>query len=134
MEIIARLTKDAEVKTLKDERQVVSFSVAQNDSFKQKGATEVTKVVTYYDCSYWANPGIAKYLTKGTLVELHGRISLNVYNDMKGEARGSLRFHVNSVKLHGGGKINIAAPAEKAASPVPVIAGELTEPLDDLPF
>jgi single-strand DNA-binding protein len=130
MEIIARLTKDAEVKTLKDERQVVNFSVAVNDSYKAKGSEQVTKVVTYFDCSYWANPGIAQYLTKGTLVELYGRIGLNVYNDLKGEARGSLRFHVNNIKLHGGSK-GITKPEEAS---IPVIAGDLTEPLDDLPF
>lgn len=58
MEIIARLTKDTEVKTLKDEGQVVNFSVAINDSYKAKGMSEVTKVTSYIDCAYWANPGI----------------------------------------------------------------------------
>jgi single-strand DNA-binding protein len=130
MEIIGRLTKNAEAKTTKNEKQVVNFSVAINDSYKPKGSDQVTKVVTYVDCSYWANPALAQYLTKGTLVELHGRISLNVYNDLKGEARGSLRFHVNNIKLHGGNK-GEAKPAETS---VPVIAGELLEPLDDLPF
>lgn len=130
MEIIGRLTKDAEVKTTKNEKQVVTFSVAINDSYKPKGSDQVTKLATYVDCSYWTNPGLAQYLKKGTLVELQGRISLNVYNDMKGEAKGSLRFHVNLVKLHGGTKAD-AKPVETSA---PVIAGELTEPLDDLPF
>ena len=130
MEIIARITADAVVKTLKDERQVVNFSVVINDSYKPKGATEVTKIVTYFDCSYWTNPGIAKYLRKGTLVELYGRIGVNAYTNLQGEAKASLRFHVNNLKLHGGGK-NAAKQEEK---PVQVIEGQLTEPLDDLPF
>jgi len=129
MEIIGRLTKNAWTRTTKSEKKVVNFSIAVNDSYKPKGASEVTKVTTYFDCSYWANPGIAQYLTKGTLVELHGRVELNVYNDMKGEARGSLRFHVNAIKLHGSGR-NTATKKE----PANIIAGELTEPLDDLPF
>lgn len=130
MEIIARLTADAVVKTLKDERKVVNFSVAINDSYKPKGAEQVTKMVTYVECAYWANPGIAQYLTKGTLVELYGRIGVNAYTNMQGEAKASLRFHVNNIKLHGGNKTT-ANPVEKSA---PVIAGELTEPMDDLPF
>lgn len=130
MEITARITADAVVKKLKDERQVVNFSVAINDSYKPKGSDQVTKVVTYVDCSYWTNPGIAQYLTKGTIVELHGRIGINAYLNMQGEAKASLRFHVNSIKLHGGNKTT-AKPVETSA---PVIAGELTEPLDDLPF
>lgn len=130
MEIIARLTADAAIKTLKDERKVVNFSVAINDSYKSKGSDQVNKVVTYVDCSYWANPGIAPYLTKGTLVELYGRIGANAYTNMQGEAKASLRFHVNNIKLHGGNKA-ATKPAETAT---PVIADELTEPLDDLPF
>lgn len=133
MEIIARLTKDAKVKTLKDERQVVNFSVAINDSYKPKGASEVTKVTTYVDCAYWANPGIVKFLTKGTLVELYGRISINAYLNMQGEAKGSLRFHVNNIKLHGGSKSN-PTPNNREQETVTVVTGQLTEPLEDLPF
>lgn len=47
IEIIARLTGDATVSTVKNDRQVVNFSVAINDSYKAKGSTEVTKLVTY---------------------------------------------------------------------------------------
>lgn len=128
MEIIARLTKDAEVKTLKDERQVVNFSVAINDSYKPKGASEPTKVTTYVDCTYWASPAMAKFLTKGTLVELYGRISVNAYINMQGEAKASLRFHVNNIKLHGGSKSNTRQES------LTVVSGQLTEPMDDLPF
>lgn len=131
MEIIARLTGDALVKTTKNERQVVNFSVAINDSYKQKGATEVTKVVTYVDCSYWGHAGIAAYLTKGTTVELYGRIGVNAYVNGQGEAKANLRFHVNNIKLHGGGRNNTQNPAFKPSN---VPASELLEPLDDLPF
>jgi single-strand DNA-binding protein len=133
MEIIARLTKDAEVKTLKDERQVVNFSVAINDSYKPKGASETTKVTMYVDCAYWANPALAKFLTKGTLVELYGRLGVNAYINMQGEAKASLRFHVNNIKLHGGSKSN-GNVNNTDQEPVKVISGQLTEPLDDLPF
>ncbi|MEO8171460.1 MAG: single-stranded DNA-binding protein [Sediminibacterium sp.] len=130
MEIIARLTADAVVKTLKNERQVVSFDVAINDNYKPKGATETVKVTTYVQCSYWNNPGIAQYLTKGTLVELYGRIGVNAYVNGNGEAKASLTFHVNNIKLHGGSKGGFQQPV----SATPVSANQLTEPLDDLPF
>jgi single-strand DNA-binding protein len=44
MEITARLTGDAKISTLKNDRQVVNFSVAINDSYKSKGSTEPTKI------------------------------------------------------------------------------------------
>ena len=130
MEITARLTGDAKVNTLKDERKVVHFNVAINDSYKPKDSNEAKKVTTYVQCSYWINPAIAEYLTKGSLVELYGRIGVNAYNDLQGEAKASLTFHVNSIKLHGKPK----AANETKQEPAPVKAGELTEPLEDLPF
>lgn len=131
MEIIARLTADAVVKTTKNERQVVNFNVAINDSYKS--GTETKKVTTYVQCDYWVNPGIAQYLTKGILVELQGRIGVNAYIDMQGEAKATLTFHVNTVKLHGKGKAANEAilVSENTAA---VTASTLTEPLDDLPF
>ncbi len=55
MEITARLTGDAKLSTLKDERQVVNFNVAVNDSYKTKDG-ELKKVTTYFQCSYWTIP------------------------------------------------------------------------------
>ncbi len=90
MEITARLTGDAKVSTLKDERQVVNFNVAINDSYKT-GDSELKKVTTYFQCSYLINAGIAQYLTKGTLVELYGRIGVNAYKAMEGVPKAPLR-------------------------------------------
>ncbi len=126
MEITGRLTADAKVSTLKDGKQVVNFSVAVNDSYKPKGSEVATKVATYFNCSYWINPGIASYLTKGTLVECYGRVSVNAWTNGEGEAKASLNFHVNNIKLHG--KSNATT---KETVPAPA---EITEPLEDLPF
>jgi single-strand DNA-binding protein len=127
MEITARVVIDAKISILKDERKVVNFSVAINDSFKAKGSTEPTKIVTYVQCDYWINPGIAQYLTKGTLVELQGRVGVNAYKSIDGEAKATLTFHVNSIKLHG------KASTKNDAS-VKANVEEVTEPADDLPF
>ena len=130
MEITGRLTADAKCSTVKSGRQVVNFSVAVNDSYKPKGSEVAVKVTTYFNCSYWMNPGIASYLTKGTLVECFGRISVNAWTNAEGEAKASLNFHVNSIKLHG--KANRAGNA--AATETTPDAAEITEPLEDLPF
>ncbi len=130
MEITARLTGDAKVNTLKDERQVVNFNVAINDSYKTKDSSEVKKVATYFQCSYWINPGIAQYLKKGSLVELYGRIGVSSYKDMQGEPKASLTFHVNNIKLHGGSKQE--RTQTNGVSPVSV--NETTQADDDLPF
>lgn len=130
MEITARLTGNAEVKNLKDERQVVNFNVAINDSYKSKVSGQITKLVTYVQCAYWVNSSIAQYLTKGTLVELQGRIGVNAYNNAQGEAKAALTFHVNSIKLHGKPKYENKG-ADAAA---PVTESAAAEQTDDLPF
>lgn len=125
MEITGRITKDAAVSKLKDDREVVNFSVAINDSYKTKGSSEVKKFTTYFNCAYWVSSSIAKLLTKGTLVQLYGRISVNVYNDLQGSAKASLNFHVNNIKLLG---------RSNTPEKIPATAAEITEPLEDLPF
>ncbi len=127
MEIIGRVTKDAIVTKLKDERQVVNFSIALNDYYKPQGNKEVVKITTYVTCTYWINPKIAAQLTKGKLVELYGRIGVNAYNNQQGEAKATLTFHVNNIKLHGNSKVN----TETSVSANPTA---ITEPVEDLPF
>ena len=127
MEMTARLTGDAKISTLKNDKQVVNFNVAINDSYKAKGSNEVTKVVTYAQCDYWVNPGVAQYLTKGTLVELQGRIGVNAYTSKDGEAKATLTFHVNTIKLHG-------STGVKNETAVKTNAEAVVVPADDLPF
>lgn len=127
MEMTARLTGDAKISSLKNDKQVVNFNVAINDSYKAKGSNEVTKVVTYVQCDYWVNPGVAQYLTKGTLVELQGRIGVNAYTSKDGEAKATLTFHVNTIKLHGSAGV-------KNETAIKTNAEVLAVPADDLPF
>ena len=125
MTIIGRITKDAVVKQLSGDRQVVEFSIAVNDWYKPKGAEQGVQLTTYFNCAYWLNPKKSEQLKKGALVELFGRVGVNVYNDMKGEAKGSLTFHVNNIKIH---------QLQKQDITIVPNPDEITEPIDDLPF
>jgi single-strand DNA-binding protein len=122
MLIIGRITKDAVVKQLKDEKQVVEFSVAVNDYYKPKNG-EAKQFTLYVNCAYWFGTKISERLKKGALVEMEGRAYLNAYNDMQDEPKASLNLHVNTIKIHG-----TAKQTEPAATAEP--AG-VTE---DLPF
>ncbi|PVD52185.1 single-stranded DNA-binding protein [Terrimonas sp.] len=124
MEIIGRVTADAKANTLKDGRTVVNFTVAINDSYKAKGVETPVKVTQFVNCGYWINPGIVPHLTKGTLVELYGRIGVNAWTNTEGEAKAGLTFHVNSIKLHGG----------KYSNPTPKEAAQPEATKEDLPF
>jgi len=131
MEIIGRLTADAKVNTLKDERQVVNFGIAMNDYYKPKNNEQGKKITTYVQCAYWINSNIAQRLTKGTMVELFGRIGVNAYSGMNGEAKATLTFHVNNIKIHGTTKASHNSTATETHD-----TGTTTnaEPKGDLPF
>jgi len=124
MVLIGRLTKDAVVAQLKDERNVVNFTVAVNDYYKPKHSEKGVTVTTYVTCAYWISTAVASLLKKGSLVELSGRLNVNAYKDMQGEARGSLNCHVDSIKIHHQQKAGAEKPATKEPEPVQ----------DDLPF
>lgn len=132
MEIIGRITADAAVNETKAGKKVVNFSIAINDTYKSKGSTEVQKIVTYVNCSYWINPGVAAYLTKGSLVECNGRVGANAWTNKEGEVKASLTFHVNSIKLHG--KSNGGGTAPAPIVPMTTAPAALSAVADDLPF
>ena len=123
MVLIGRLTKDAVVAQLKDERKVVNFTLVVNDFYKPKRSDKGVTVTTYVNCAYWISTAIAAFLKKGNLIEITGRLTVNAYKDMQGEAKGSLNCHVNSIKLHQQMKADTAKAEVKQEAPV-----------DDLPF
>lgn len=134
MEITGRVTADAKVNTLQDDRQVVNFTIAINDYYKPKGSTEGKQLTTYVNCAYWISSKIAERLTKGVLVQLYGRIGVQAYNNMDGNARASLTFHCNTIKILAtpkGGSIEqpngYASATYQQQNPNP-------EAVDDLPF
>ncbi|MFD1604766.1 single-stranded DNA-binding protein [Flavobacterium artemisiae] len=129
MEISGRITKDAVTAKVSNDREVVNFSIAVNDSYRPKGSTELKKIVTYIDCSYWMSAKMAQWLKKGTMVELFGRIGLNVYTNAEGKALGSLTFHTSNIKI-------LVFPKTENTVDVPAVQSKRTakdEP-DDLPF
>ena len=101
--IIGRVTKNAEINTLKNDKQVVNFSVATNESYKNKQG-ERKEQTTYFNCSYWISPNVAKILTVGALVELSGRVSSRAWIGKDGEIKSGLNFHTSQIKLHSSGK------------------------------
>ncbi|MFV8347364.1 single-stranded DNA-binding protein [Flavobacterium sp. ZB4P13] len=131
MEITGRVTTNAVVNKINADREVVNFSIAINDNYKPKGSNEVKEVVTYVNCSYWLSAKTAEWLKKGTLVQLFGRIGLNVYSNNEDKAIGSLTFHTNSLKI-----LVFAKKTEQAENGTiySAVQGAKSETADDLPF
>ena len=131
MNIVGRITKNAEINNLKNDKQVVNFSVAINDSYKTKQG-ELREQTTYYNCSYWLSANVAKILTNGTLVELIGRASASAWIGKDGEIKSGLNFHTSNIKVHGGGK---KSDTEEQPASQPQKSNAFAEDTDDdLPF
>lgn len=130
MEITGRITKDATVHKVANDKQVVNFSIAINDSYKPKGSSEYKEIVTYIDCSYWLSAKSVNYLKKGVLVQLFGRIGLSVYTSNDGRALGTLTFHINNLKI-----LVFAKKVQDAENTQSSTTQQKTmEDPDDLPF
>src|SRR5690554_6026364 len=130
MNITGRLTRNAEVRTLSNEKQVVNFSVAVNDGYKNKQG-EWVEQTAYFDCAYWISANVARLLTKGTLVELTGRVSPRAWINKEGEPKAGLNFHTSNIKLHERSRATETVQAT-AQSESNGFTAEGTE--DDLPF
>ena len=135
MDITGRVTADAQVRTLSENRKVVNFSVAVNDSYKAKNGERITQT-EFFDCSYWLGTGIAQYITKGSIVELSGRVSARAWVDAQGQAKAGLNFHTAKITLHGGGT---AAASQGTGAPPEAIEAIATKvnpngQEEDLPF
>ena len=130
MNITGRLTRDAEIRTTSQNKEVVNFSIAVNDSYKTKQGERIEQT-SFFDCSYWRTPKVADFLTKGTLVELSGRVSARAWTANDGEVRAGLNFHTTQIKLHGGGK---KAETVEATKKIKTVKAVPQETADDLPF
>ncbi|MBS0027222.1 single-stranded DNA-binding protein [Chitinophaga sp. 22321] len=131
MNIIGRLTADAQVRTTTANKEVVSFSLAVNDSYRNKQGERINQP-TYFDCSYWLSTGVAKFLAKGTLVELTGRVSVNAWTGKDGKAHAGLNFHTSQIKLYGGSGKN--SNAQEKPEPQKNKKTDKENGTGDLPF
>ncbi|MEO8174215.1 MAG: single-stranded DNA-binding protein [Sediminibacterium sp.] len=125
MEFTGRITADARVSTVKGNKELVSFSVAINDRYRDKTTGETKEFVTFINIAWWKGTGIVKILRKGAIVTIVGRLAVSCYADKEGKPRASINCHASDIKLIQGKK------AEGVGSREPA---ELSEPLENLPF
>lgn len=133
MNITGRITRNAVVRKTTNAKEVVNFGVAIRHTFRNKDGEKI-KQTTFFDCAYWRTPNVAPYLTKGTIVELSGRVSASAWVDKEGNLKAGLNFHVSEIIFHGeNGKRSGSTMSEetvKIASNVTAIVADN----DDLPF
>jgi len=95
--VTGSLARDAELKEFGG-KQCLKFSVPFKTGFGERAQT------TWVGCSLWGNraASLAKFMTKGTIVEVSGSPSIRAYD--KDGPKAALELNVNDVVLHGGKK------------------------------
>ncbi|HMH20999.1 MAG TPA: single-stranded DNA-binding protein [Puia sp.] len=139
LQVIGNLGKDC-VTNAVNGKNVINFSVAHTEKFKDAQGNQKDKTI-WVDCAYWTDrTGIAPYLKKGTQVYAEGTPELRTYPKNDGTTGVSLTLRVQSVQLLGSrgtggdGPSEGYAPQAQASSSRVSSPGEITEPIDDLPF
>ncbi|NBV13918.1 MAG: single-stranded DNA-binding protein [Sphingobacteriia bacterium] len=138
LQVIGNLGADAETNTVGN-NQVINFSVAHNERFKDRNGQMVDRTV-WIRCAYWRDQTtLAQYLRKGTQVFVEGIPSAEAYTDKSGQPAAALRLRVNRVELLGSasGGSNDAQNQERQsanATFVPPPSDSMSQDSDDLPF
>ena len=133
MQFTGRLTADAEVRDVKNDKKVTAFTVAVNKRYKNK-AGEKQEKTSFIKCAYWINAGLAIYLTKGAIVEINGLIEAEAWTDKNGQAQANLTCSVDTIKLYSTAANANSSASTQAEQKVPVSSGGTPPDDDDLPF
>ncbi|MBT2561324.1 single-stranded DNA-binding protein [Pedobacter sp. ISL-68] len=97
--ISGTVTADATIKQLEDGRKFITFSIADNDSYKPKDSNERVDLTTFFNCTYWLGTGVAKVLRKGAAVDLIGRAWAKPYKDRNDNWNAALNFNASQIRF-----------------------------------
>ena len=125
--LIGNLTRDPELRVTPKGTSICQFGIAVNRQFKdESGATR--DETTFVDIEAWGKQGelVAKYLAKGSLAMVEGRLKFDQWEDKtSGQKRSKLKVVLDNVQFlstrgsaaGGGGGGAPSGPGEDPDSP-----------------
>lgn len=132
--LIGRLTKDPELRYTSNNIPVCSFSLAVNRPFQ---SASNDRSADFFNCTAWRKQAenIAKYVSKGSMVAVEGRLQTRDYMDEKINARRYITEIVadSVVFLDSKSQGNDDTPNEKEPDE-DIDTGNFNNVEDDLPF
>ena len=128
--LIGRLGKDPEVRYTPDGAMVTTFTLATDESYKDKNGEKVQKTEWHRIVTYRKLAEICgNYLVKGKLVYIEGKIQTRSWEDKEGVKRSTTEIVANDMKmLDSKGQAKSEGPYSAAGN-----AGAGDVP-DDVPF
>ena len=122
--LIGRLARDPEVATTKSDLKVTTFTLAVDNPVNKDGE----RTASFIPCIAWKSTGevIAKYMKKGSLLAVEGRLNQRSYTNKDGKIVYVTEVICNSVQFCEK-KVESKTEGSKAIEGIETIT-------DDLPF
>lgn len=146
--VMGRLTRDPELRRTQAGVPVASFSIACDRDFKDKSTGE--RATDFIDVVAWRSTGefASKYLTKGRMAVISGRLQMRDWTDKEGNKRRSAEIVAENIYFGDSKTKEDQEPPASAGGPVEAAGGDpfgglpggfapnFGEPADDgsLPF
>jgi single-strand DNA-binding protein len=124
--LIGRVGGDPQVRTV-GENKVANFTLATTEKFKDREETE------WHNIAVWGKQAetIEKYVEKGMMLYVEGRIKTEKYNK-DGQERETKRIQASTFQMLSK-KEGASAPQSRPQS-TPLPTTDFADPSDDLPF
>ena len=102
--LLGRVGKDPETKQLPNDITVANFSIATNETWKDKDGNKQEKA-EWHNCQAWRGLAtvIGKYVKKGDLIYVEGKLQTRKY-DKDGVTHYATDIVVSEMKMLGGKK------------------------------
>jgi single-strand DNA-binding protein len=131
--LIGRLTKDPELRYIpQSETAVTNFTLAVDRPMAKEKTADFIRIVTFGKTAELCE----KYLSKGRLVGVQGRIQTGSYKTQSGETRYTTEVYADRVKfLDWGDKRNTQSENQSFKEPIGIPEGfQALDDDDDIPF
>jgi single-strand DNA-binding protein len=135
-QIIGHVGRDPEVRSLQNGDTVASFSIATTEKWKDKSTGEQREATEWHRVSVFGKLAeiVQKWVTKGSLVYVSGKIVTRKYQDKDGLEKQTTEIRADSMKLLGGDKSGKQEPSRQQAKPPQQHSSPGADLDDDVPF
>lgn len=98
--IIGNLGRDPEIKTFGADKKYAKFSVATTDKYTNKQGVKVEDTY-WHNVIVWGRLAgvVEKYIHKGTLIALEGKLTNRSYEDQAGNKKYFTEINANDIQI-----------------------------------
>ena len=128
--LVGNVGKDPEVKYLDNDLTIAKFSLATSESYTNKSGERISNT-EWHNIVCWRNLAkiAEKYVKKGTMLYIEGKITTRSYDDKDGNKRYITEIVADNFRMLGSrtGNTETTGSSEPAAAPAPTKSFDKTD-------